>query len=298
MALYIYHLNFPHGLHIAESGFGQEAARNYICSDTLYSAIITAASILYGNDAAEELIQNQEYTLSSAFPYKGSNYYVPYHAANGGKGIQYNLNDHIIPHLKGNSKTLEIKGEPLDFQIFSDRSRVALDRQSNASQVYNMQELYFAPDAGLYFFMESINPQIEQKIHACISFLADEGIGSEKSIGKGIFSFERRQISPLMPSTPAHKWLILSMYSPSAAEKQLLLPEQSAYGITIRGGWIKSALQQSNLRKKRCRVITEGSILHFAQPCKPIGNQFTMLSKGLLPHNVYRIFRPFALPFY
>ncbi len=71
MRLQCYYLRFPHGLHVAAEGFGEESVSQTIASDTLFSAVCVAVSRLYGAEGVQHLLEEGAVVLSSTFPFVG-----------------------------------------------------------------------------------------------------------------------------------------------------------------------------------------------------------------------------------
>jgi CRISPR-associated protein Csm4 len=81
MAVYL--LRFRAPLHIGERGIGQEETRDYVPADTLFSALCTMWSLLYGTDSLTDLLTRygdtgrEPFFLTSAFPFAGETRFYP-----------------------------------------------------------------------------------------------------------------------------------------------------------------------------------------------------------------------------
>jgi CRISPR-associated protein Csm4 len=79
----VYTLQFRAPLHIGERGIGQEETREYAPADTLFSALCTMWSLLYGIDSLTDLLARygdagrEPFFLTSAFPYAGEIRFYP-----------------------------------------------------------------------------------------------------------------------------------------------------------------------------------------------------------------------------
>lgn len=105
----------------------------------------------------------------------------------------------------------------------------------------------------LYFFVD-INSDFEKQFNASVRLMCDEGLGGERSFGKGLFKglkiIENHKTNF---SNPSDIFVNLSLLNP---QKELDLFKNSviSYDSIIRGGWI------NNIRKKNVRMIKEGSV--------------------------------------
>ncbi|HMA33160.1 MAG TPA: type III-A CRISPR-associated RAMP protein Csm4 [Chloroflexia bacterium] len=154
-----------------------------------------------------------------------------------------------------------------------DSPRVTIDRRTSESQVYQAGWVAFPPGAGLYFLMEWRDPAWQPAIHAALAYLAEEGIGGERSSGYGQFTLAIDAPVPLPapPTSPAPAAMTLSLYHPTAPEVvEAGLLAAGAYGLTTRRGWV-GAPGALGVRRRDVLMLTEGSVLPF-QGAGPFGN--------------------------
>jgi len=147
----------------------------------------------------------------------------------------------------------------LYFTRKTDTPRVTIDRCSMASDVYHYADVYYNKNVGLYFVMKVEKKEYENRLKAAIRLLGDEGIGGDRSSGKGLFevSFSDEIKFNVEPSKNGMN-VTLSLVYPKREEVKLL--SNSVFELTSRRGWVYS-LWHKTLRRKTVRMITEGSVL-------------------------------------
>ena len=99
-------------------------------------------------------------------------------------------------------------------------------------------------------------------LKAAIMLLGEEGIGGDRTVGKGQFEPTFTEYKGSLFNTNASSYFVtLSMYLPSKSEiqKGLLQGENVSYDIEKRGGWIYSDFAKSQ-RKRTVRMFQEGSV--------------------------------------
>lgn len=163
--------------------------------------------------------------------------------------------------------------------------RVALDRITNASQIWQFGETHFAQGCGLWFGVQFGESGFQERFEACLRLLGDTGLGGERGAGRGLFTFERREWQLRTPSSPT-RFLTLSPWLPANAEQRSWLQrEGSAYELTLKRGWLGSP-EARNLRRKEVWMVAEGSLI--AHPPEFRLGQLIDLSPDRAPHPAYR----------
>jgi len=138
--------------------------------------------------------------------------------------------------------------------------RVAIDRISNSSQIYYVGRTTFAPDCGLWFLAD-LDPQQVSLFEDLLAYLADGGIGGERSAGYGAFEVERIDPPDLPSPQRAQRVMTLSRYNPTKDEIDGgVLHEGASYELVDVGGWLASPDGPAQ-RRKRVRMIEAGSVL-------------------------------------
>ncbi len=180
----------------------------------------------------------------------------------------------------------------LQYPLWEEREiqRVSLDRVSSASNIFNFGEVVFQNNAGLFFLIDYKDIDIEKKLEASIRLLGDEGIGGDRTSGKGTFKPEFETID--IKDIEGKDYLLLSMYHPSEEELAKFKDFQGTYDFKTRGRYILSP-DTTTHPKKWVRMFTEGSVI---KNNKPIGRLVDVTPENFAPHRVYRYGLAFTVP--
>jgi len=325
MNFHCYRLRFPNGLHVAAEGFGEESVSATIPSDTLFSAICVAASWLYGAEGVCWLLREGAVKLSSTFPFVGDELFFPrplsffpkvpeeqYALLKRLKKVRYLSLALFEQVLLG--QTLEVQennlqgpfwfaGAPLGQAIMAThvRPRVALDRVTQASQIYHFAEVYFDREAGLFFLATFENEEVQQRFETALHLLADEGIGADRTMGKGWFRWKREELTIQAPEKENTAYvMLLSLYNPRPEDVSDIDPLRSHYALVTRRGWV-TAPGAMTLRRRAARFFAEGSVLCFRKNLIPRGRLVATLSHDevpALPFPVWRNGQAMVVPIY
>jgi CRISPR-associated protein Csm4 len=180
------------------------------------------------------------------------------------------------------------------FSVTVERPRVTLDRVSISPTLFSSEETFYDESVGFFFLAEFENDDIKQIFSSALRLLSAEGIGAERSVGKGWFRVEEASYQLQKVQNP-NVFLLLSLYTPTEDELSYLDVDNSFYEIVERGGWVTS-FSGMTLRRKKVRAFSEGSVLRFKQGI-PKGQIVEVLSmQQSLTHNVYRNLQAFAIP--
>lgn len=327
-----YDLTFTTPVHFGLEGIGQERIDHIVHSDTLWGAILDKWLLLYDDDPAA-LCQEPSFTVSSAFPLiNGTRFYpVPAGALSRVMNDVAHLETGVIPLELKDLKKIRYVAERLLFTILSgkeplladltrdsvypypleskkresdsrsyateeQRPRVAVDQVNGGVQegtFFYSTDLFFNRNSGLSFFATFASREAQHRFEAALRLLGDTGLGADRSIGRGAFTFT--STPPCLPEVQKpYAHLLLSLYYPTRQEvaEGVLNSPVSAYGLTRRTGHAGGAAV-SRFRRADCWMVTEGSVL----PFRPTGGVPRVLTaSGLIPHDVYRFGRAFCLP--
>jgi CRISPR-associated protein Csm4 len=302
-----YKLKFHSSIHLDSGTAVDGPSELFIKSDTLFSAICSAAGKFYGVKIAEAFLQPEAVIISSAFPFvkkelffpKPLNYYPiidDYDMIKEFKKVKFISKEYLEQILRGNSiessfikkefilngcwKTDKSNKYDLIFKI-NENPHIALDRVTNSTQIFYKTEVYFAKDAGL-FFLADIKEELINKFETVLRFLGDEGIGADRTIGKGLFEVEEVKNFSFINNKTSNSFYLLSLYSPSKTEFISILPKESFYDFDIRKGWVSN----NTLRRKSLRMFTEGSIIKMKSSLIPKGVINKALSKNDFPDDL------------
>jgi len=289
-------------------GIGLEAVEDHLSSDSLTSALINAASILYGPEGASRMVdalgaETPAFVLSSLFPYGPD-------PADSKKTTEALVKPLIDPPMEKDSIGLRkefkrlrylhpedfllwLQGNPLDARRMEDllkrsskltnewwkkdlRPRVALDRESQGSSIWNQGALFFAREekdesgglkkvgAGLYGLVRFADLSWKKILEETFRLLGDTGLGGERTYGLGFFEFGG--FEPLSPvwekilALPPDRVTLLSVYYPRDDERKSLGDFFEAWEIRERRGYIVSGRDAKTIKRKRIRMIAEGSV--------------------------------------
>ncbi len=324
-----YKLKFHSSFHIDAGSAVDGPSETFIHSDTLFSAIVSAARKFYGDEVAQNFLEPKALILSSAFPFYKGEFFLP-------KPLHFfpeNLSDYemikVFKKAKFISKDLLIKllhGQEIEKEfyrndyvldgcwrifkkitsnnkddeedkIFEQKEvpHIVMDRITNQTQIFYKTEIHFHKNAGLFFIAE-VKEDLINKFETVLRFLGDEGIGADRTTGKGLFEVEEVQNFTLPSESESDYFYSLSLYSPLKEEFEKIEPKKSYYDFVIRGGWISN----NTLNRKRLRMFVEGSVLKFTSRQKPIGCLHKVLEKknyeNDLLYDIYRNGQSLFLP--
>jgi len=256
MKLKLYKLRFESYLH-SGTGF-QEETIEFPGSDTMFLAVASTISEIDGKDTLEEFLETQP-LFSSTFPYykkslflpkpMGLEIYFPLEFRKKLKGVKW-VEKEIVEKGKW-EKVEQPKGQFISFDTVDspytevEIVRNARDRIRESTTVFTTRAFKFLDVAGLYF-LYSGNYDIDDTLQV----LGEVGIGGGKSVGMGKFNVESEKFNW---EPKGDFGLLLSKCIPDKNEVHKL--KNAQYLIGERGGWTE------NTRKRRLRVLIEGSIL-------------------------------------
>jgi CRISPR-associated protein Csm4 len=288
MRLMLYRLQFKAPLHIGLEGIGAEKIDLTVHSDTLWGALANAYLAL----GLPFDFEQPQFFVSSAFPYFGEHLFFPLpmgaldylfeeaeeHYLKAIKKIEFvekSLFEKLIGGQKPSwqslyfykrnkayllGKACDELNETMIFQV-QETPRVTLDRYTDSAvegQIFYFAQMVFAPQAGL-FFLARFNGEDEQnRFEAALRFLGDEGLGADRTVGKGLFDFDARKLELETPQT-ADMFTTLALYHPHKDEIKNGLLRNARYGLITRKGFAFNPAVRGK-RRKFVRMFTEGSV--------------------------------------
>ncbi len=320
---------FKTPLHISNVRSDYGKSEKMFHSDSLYSAIIEAWNIL-GLTIPDFTEKQLEFAVSSLFPYfsQGNEndeiYFFPkplgslpivdqnFEFHKKIKRVQYiDLQNYIGLLANGKmqiSNEENIKGEfytsndkfDKDFMSSSVYMRNSIPREENRdTQLYYVDRIYFHEHCGLFCLATFENDEIRNKVISALKYLQDEGIGTDRHIGNGLFDlkiidtfdkFDQLQIT-------SEYFTNLSLFCPeNKAQLDAMIEDKARYQFKKRGGWITSE-PYTTLRKKSVNMFNEGSVFKTEKSSDILIKGKTVDLKpdtSILPHharNIHSIFR-------
>jgi CRISPR type III-A-associated RAMP protein Csm4 len=306
-------------------------------SDSLKSAIFVAALMLFGNELDTNEKKEaffDSFKVSSAFPFSNNDYFFPKPMAK--LELKFpNIPDTDIARLSKKLKKLEFISKPVFEQIISGKKNITikdeqLDKKGKflfseeiqgdklkrvyKSEVqqrlakakedgedgtpYYIDRIYFTGKSGLYFFID-YGTADKSKVDAAVKLLGDEGVGTDKHVGNGLFEPKCKTLDLNLPENANFK-MLLSLYCPEKEEltqgEQNFLQE-SSYQLLKRGGYMASAanLDHITLRKKSVYMFQEASV--FPAEMKLRGKKEDLKPDYPVEHPVWRDGYALSVPF-
>ncbi|MEJ5347617.1 MAG: type III-A CRISPR-associated RAMP protein Csm4 [Desulfosoma sp.] len=230
MKTYLYHLEFPGGAHFGRQGIGLEETRESFSSDSLFSALINAFSLVGEADEVLAALGSETppFHLSSLFPYgpdksdKNSKrlYALPRpmtmprvqdnsvlrSAGKDLKKIRYLVPEDVVrwlddrPLTEDDIHAMRTRAARLarpwneetkeGWHAVFLRPRVALDRNSQNSAIWWCGEIHFSRKAGLFGLVRFQDEAWKPRLEAAFRLLSDMGLGGERTYGLGMFRFD------------------------------------------------------------------------------------------------------------
>lgn len=313
----LYRLNFPAGLHINTGNDHNEKGEDVIHSDTLVAALMSSLAKM-GKE-----VKGDEFVLSSLFPWvkKSGKYiyfmpvpFLPPPAKDQDakeskrwkkvRWMELAIWERVVQgaeHLdaKPNGKFLSQDSSiqnPMHKGLRL-RSRVGIEWEEDTKPYY-IDELHFERDSGLYFIFDSTDSR-NTLIHEALEVLSSEGLGTDRSVGKGYFTYELDTIEISYPQNSNYA-MSMGMFLPESQGQLLtMLDEHASYQLKRRGGWISTA-NFVGKKKNSIYMFTAGSVFNTGSvsapktmgkvadisPSEPIG----------LDHAIYRSGRSLFIP--
>jgi CRISPR-associated protein Csm4 len=295
--------------HIGERENWREGSKTYIPSDTLFSALCHCYMLLYGE--ADSLLKgflegNPPFLISSAFPYWKDKYFFPVPKNQFPKekkakkiqfvdliGMQELLSGERLEDIIDRINTIPSYTQKEEPWKLEDVPRIGLSRWTNhpGDRFFHFGQVIYHEGTGLFLLMDFRDNHIKKRILASLNLLAHEGIGGDRTCGKGLFEkpeileFEMNIISG------ADGLYSTSIYCPLLEE--LTDIDKGFYELEDRKGYIYSPSGQS-LRRRSIRAFSEGSV--FSNDINRLGRLVDVTPDIFKAHRVYRYGFIFPLP--
>ncbi len=279
------YLDFRSPVHIGNHRTEDYASsEDFLRSDTILSAVMSVWAKIGKEEWISDYIHNPDFTISSAFPYTTAQEEkvhflpkpkVPWPLQNfdpdRSKELKkskwldreyFEMMINAVPiygfgekdtHLRGPYVSKYDISTPIQAEI---QDRVAVSRDSNEdARPYVFERICFAENAGLYFMVSGDVVRLKKALEV----LQEEGFGTDRSVGNGLFSLSEGQISLDVPESDMG--LNLGLYYASSHEVlQSQLNEKSRFSLVKRGGWITTP-QGMGYEKNNVYMLEEGSVI-------------------------------------
>lgn len=328
MAIYLYRLRFTGPIHFGVTGIGLENSDIRLRSDGVTSALINAFAVLDEADDAVAALRAERpaFVLSSLFPYGTVDSGPPIFTlprpmvapplkepvrreqAKELKQLRWLTPTQTSRWLNGPELGTEELGDILDHARSIGRGwwkddlhpRVALDRDSQNSQIWLCGTITFAEGCGLYGLIQVNDESWMPRLEAAFRVLGDMGIGGERTYGMGLFRFQGFEVpaSEWDPLLKAHtsRRILLSAYHPTEAERATLPSPWKAWEFFESRGYITTGRMATTLKRKRVRFLAEGSVA-----THPVRGDLADVTPNIAPnfgitHRIYRSGLAFIVP--
>lgn len=170
--------------------------------------------------------------------------------------------------------------------------RVALSRWTNhpGENFFHFGQVYYQENVALFILVKINRAEWLDKIKSLFFLLSHEGVGGDRTCGKGLF--EKPEFDEIdLPLIDGGDGLYcLSPYFPGDDERQGL--DRGYYELEERKGYVFSPFGRS-LRRRSVRMFTEGSI--FPRNIDRRGKLVDVRPEAFKPHGVYRYGLLFSL---
>jgi CRISPR type III-A-associated RAMP protein Csm4 len=138
--------------------------------------------------------------------------------------------------------------------------------------LFYREETFFAPNAGLWAVLRAESRDFESYIQPALRYLADTGLGADRTAGKGHFDIEVQSELSIPSASSPQVMMNLSHYIPLANEFRLDNEEQLAYRLkTLRPKReqkyprpLPAGVRSMPIYKQATQVFEPGSVFPYA----------------------------------
>jgi CRISPR type III-A-associated RAMP protein Csm4 len=203
-----------------------------------------------------------------------------------------------------------LSASPDGFQPFYEKQTVSRNAvppgwdSASDTVIFYMERLAFTAGSGLFGLVHCEDDVAWQRLLTALRYLQDEGLGSDRHTGHGLFHLETAELPGELAdllTTPAQEGyrINLSLFCPSKEELPgMIKGDHVRYRLKKRGGWIGRAPYLS-LRKNGVYMFEEGGIFRSDQVVagKTVNLRPDLSSLGHdVSHPIYRVGRSLFLP--
>jgi len=287
-------LKFTSPFHLNPARDSLEKTETVIQSDMLVSALAVSHTKLYGTFCREFF--TGELRVSSLFPFYKDTLYLPVPLFDFWWGkIDRKIRKKLakIKYLEAGLWEKVITGERLKAEEVHPVGMfgVGAEKAEEIPGLFQEEEVqrlgkdpfYFSQvrlkeKGGLFFFYD-VAPGIEQQFKASLRLLGDEGLGSDKTVGKGLFEIEQETEHEFPHlDNPASHLVSLSFFIPSKEDFNAIDFNDSYYLLQHKRGWYIT-YKMLSLKKKGIFGFSEGSVFKTKNDHVPTGKQVKLLEK-------------------
>jgi CRISPR-associated protein Csm4 len=289
-------LKFTSPFHLNPPRDSLEKTETVIQSDMLVSALAVCHIKLYGDFCTDFF--SQKLRVSSLFPFHDKSLFFPVPLFDfwEGKADRERLKKlGKLKYLEASLWRKVIAGERLKEKQVYPSGMFGVDSEEKAEEIsqffseeelqrlwvgrdpFHFSQVRLAEKGGL-FFLYHVDPEIETQFKASLRLLADEGLGSDRTVGKGLFEIQEEKTDFQLPpvDSSASHILSLSFFIPSDKDFKDIRFDDSYYLLQHKRGWYNTHRVLS-LKKKGIFGFAEGSV--FKSDQMPTGKKVTLLKK-------------------
>jgi len=164
------------------------------------------------------------------------------------------------------------------------------------TQIYYIERVSFQGNSGLFCLIKFEDDIAKDKVESALDFLQDEGIGTDRHVGNGLFEWEMDEVK--LSTEDSDYAVNLSLFCP---ENQIVLEnmlqgDTPKYELLKRGGWITTE-PYLTYRKKSIYMLREGGIFRTDENSK---GKIVDLKPENTPkeinHPIYRVGKSLFIP--
>lgn len=170
----------------------------------------------------------------------------------------------------------------------------AQDGGAKDTETFYTERIRFVGESGLYFICEGDMQLLEK----ALDILKNEGIGTDRNVGNGYFTWSRDSFSIELPDN-ADCAMNISLYIPENKEEaEIMLKGKPAYSLIRRGGWITTP-PYNTFRKNRVYAFEEGSLFQYKLSECSVKGKIVDLKPEIdhIDHPIYRSGIALFIPF-
>jgi CRISPR type III-A-associated RAMP protein Csm4 len=130
---------------------------------------------------------------------------------------------------------------------------------------FYIDRIYFEEDCGFYFLASFSNENLREQVLTAMKLLGDHGIGTDRSVGNGLFDFDIDKDCTGFSFSftgKANLQIPLGLFMPARNELKAIDLSKSAWKLFKRGGYMGGSNEDKfrHLRKKSIYMFGEGSV--------------------------------------
>jgi CRISPR-associated protein Csm4 len=333
--IYVIKLAFSAPLHLHNESADYAESLKQLNSDKIYAALMQMSGFFGLKTPILDLeAGTTTFTISSAFPYttvgKQTVYFMPkpfkhFHRP-AHTQAQWEKREKNLKKVKwidlqlyskhlADSKGLELQfnwlhGEYLSTQPLKPfltsqlEPKVRISRVGEDSEPYYLERLFFQQGSGFYMIFKGSASDFEA-FCKLMKLLGQEGIGTDRTIGNGLFSIQPEEDASVLATFRA----LFEVKSDHSMNLSLYLPENepdleaqldskhAGYTLIKRGGWITTE-GINTFRKKGSYFFAEGSVFKMdaAKTDYGMGNTIDLAPAVIKPRKIWRVGKALFAP--